>query len=392
MTGSEQTAPLPDDDSYAPQLQVIVGKQDVTSNLIDDVISLRVTLQKDELGGFTMELANHYEVPLSLDPANTKSATRRFRHSDDDRLDVFVPITISMGYQQRMSPVFVGEITMLQPAYPSSGVPTFTITGTDLLNRLRRDKPDEKKSKLFSGLADHEIAERIARRHKLELSTESAKDSLHDKPVNQRDMDDLKFLLYLAKRNDFECTVIIENNEPALYFGKPRDKRGSEPVKQLALTWGESLISFTPKLRVGNQVSKVTVRGWNARKKEPFTYTATLSDIPKTGGSGKTAAELLEDKAGAKEERIVDRVVQSQDEAKRLAIELLTETASEFLTGSGEAMGEPLIRPQTNLELTGLGARYDGVYYVTKTDHVYGAAGYTTSFDVERLRDSRSRQ
>lgn len=384
-----------DDDSYAPQVKVKVAGKDITADVLPDVIDLRVTLQKDELGGFTMQLANHFEVPEAVDPSDRTKDTsgnevilRHFRHSDSKTLDVFEPITLELGYEGRMSPLFVGEITMLQPTYPSSGVPTFTVTGTDMLNRLRRSKPGEKTSKAFHDRADWEIAEQIAKRHKLRFSKQSANKGPKHKQILQRNLDDLRFLLYLAKRNEYECTVIIDEDDkqPALYFGTPRDKRDSGKVEQLRLGWGESLISFTPKMRIGGQVSKVTVRGWDARKKEVIKYTATLKDIPKTGAKGKTAAEILEEKSGAKEERIVDRVVQSEEEAKRLAIQLLTETANDFLTGSGETIGEPKLRPQTNVELVGLGRRFDGVYYVTKTDHIYGASGYLTSFDVERMR------
>ena len=381
-----------DDDSYAPQIQVLVAGMDITRDLLPDVLDLRVTLQKDELGGFTMNLANHFEVPEAADTtyftkeqSEKETVLRKFRHSDSKTLDVFEPITLSIGYEGRMSTLFVGEITMLQPSYPSSGVPTFTVTGTDMLGRLRRNKPGEKTSKAFHDRADWEIAEQIAKRHKLKFSTASANKGPKHKQVMQKNLDDLAFLLYLAKRNEYECTVIIEDKKPALYFGTPRDKRDSGKVDQLRLAWGESLISFTPKMRVGSQVSKVTVRGWDPNKKDVIKYTATLKDIPKNT-KGKLAAEILEKKAGAKEERIVDRVVQSAEEAKRLAIQLLTETANEFLTGSGETIGEPKLRPQTNLELVGLGKRFDGVYYVTKTDHIYGPNGYTTSFDVERMR------
>jgi phage protein D len=385
--GSERTTVAPSDEAYVPQVSIIVDDQNVTANILPDVLELRVTLQKDELGGFTMQLANHFEVPTQGETDDSgKDAGRRFRHSDEKLLDVFKTISIQMGYVGRMSTMFVGEISMLQPSFPSSGMPTFTVTGIDMLNKLRRTRPNGNETKAYHNKADWQIAEQIAKRHDLVLSKDSTRDGERHPQVMQRDQDDLKFILYLAKRNDFECTVIIDNAKPALYFGPPRDKRGPQAVQQIGLAYGESLISFTPKLTVGKLVSKVTVRAWDARKKTAFDYTATLNDIPKTG-SGKTGPDLLEEKGGAKEDRIVDRVVQSQEEAKKLAIQLLTETANQFLTGSGEAMGEPKIRPQTNLEITGLGRRFDGVYYVTKVEHVYSASGYTTSFDVERLRE-----
>lgn len=382
---SERADIVPSDEAYAPQIQVLLDGQDVTDNLMDDVMDLKVTLQRDELGGFSMQLANHREWSLQDNP---RFPDGTYRHSDNDDIDVFMPVTISMGYVGRMKPMFVGEITMMQPAFPSSGLPTFAVTGTDILNRLRRSKPSGDTSKSFENLADWEIAKRVAARHGLQYSSASVTKGDKNKLVSQKDQDDLSFLLYLAKKNDFEACVIIEDKKPKLLFGKPTDKRDGEKVKVYALQYGQSLISFTPKLRVASQVSSVTVRGWNSRLKKKFEYKATSKDLPKTGGKGKTGPERVEKQLTAKEERIVDRPVQSQQEAKNLAIQILTETANQYLTGSGEAMGDPRIVPGVNLQLTGLGTRFNGVYYVTKATHSYGASGYTTAFDVERLTDN----
>ncbi len=381
---SERVDVVPADEAYAPQIQVLLNGQDVTDNLIDDVIDLKITLQRDELGGFSMQLANHFE--WSLD--GPKDTDGKYRHSDDESIDVFMPVTLSMGYVGRLAEMFVGEITMLQPAFPSSGMPTFSVTGTDILQRLRRSKPDGNTSKSFENKADWEIAKIVAQRHGLPYADASVKTGDKNKFLSQKHMDDLTFLLYLAKRNDFEAHVVIENKKPKLFFGVPTDKRDGKKVKQYGLRYGQSLISFTPTLRIASQVSSVTVRGWNSRTKEKFQYKATKKDLPKTGGKGKTGPERVEKQLTAKDDIVVDRPVQSQQEAKNLAIQMLTETANQYLKGSGEAMGDPRILPGVNLELTGLGSRFDGVYYVTKTDHVFGAAGYTTSFDVERLTDN----
>lgn len=375
MTASARRAELPGGiDAYVPQIEIKVAGQEVA---LDDVIELRVTLQKDELGGFSLQLANDFDL-----------VTQAFRHSDLSSLDVFEPVEIRMGYAaaNRMATMFVGEITALSPSFPSSGNLTLTVTGTDLLGRLRRSKPGAAQTKAFTNLRDWEIAQQVARRNKLGWSKDSTTEGPIHPIVTQRDMDDLTFVLWLAKRNDFEVAVVIEDEKEKLYFGKPRDKRGPEAVTEVALTWGEALVAFTPRLTVGRQVSKVTVRGWDPRKKQKIEATASIEDL-KAHGKGRSAAEILESKTGPKEERIVDRAVQSQEEAKALATQLLAETANEFLTGQGEVMGEPAIRPQTIVTLGGLGRRYDGDYYVTKVDHVYGGSGYRTSFEVERMRE-----
>jgi phage protein D len=361
-------------DSYVPQIEVKLDGQEFA---LDDVIELRVTLQKDELGGFSMQLANDFDLK-----------TQQFRHSDFTHLDIFKPVEIRMGYAapNRMAAMFIGEITALSPSFPSSGLPTLTVTGTDLLGRLRRAKPGADQTKTFKGRRDWEIAQQVAQRNHLGWSKASIQEGPLNPVVSQRDMDDLTFVMWLAKRNDFEAAVVIEDGKEKLYFGKPRDKRGSEPAAQIELTWGESLVSFTPRLSIGRQVSKVTVRGWDPRKKQKIEVTASVDDL-KAHGKGDSAARILESKDMPKEERIVDRVVQSEAEAKALALQLLAETANQFLTGSGEAMGEPAIRPQTMVKLGGLGPRYNGAYYVTKADHVYGASGYMTTFDVERMKE-----
>lgn len=393
MTQSTLMELLPGDEVYAPRIEVVIDDQRLSDNILLDVIELKVTLQRDELGGFTMQLANHFEVPEVQDSASPASSPlRRFRNSDDRRFDVFKPISIKMGYADRLVTLFVGEIMMLQPAFPSSGMPTFSVTGTDLLQRLRRSKASGDTRRAFPGLPDWQIAKLIAERHQLAFSRRSNMTGTSTgETVMQRDMDDLQFVLYLAKRNDYECAMILsEQGTPELYFGTSTDKRDGTPVTSIGLTYGESLISFTPRLRVASQVARVTVRGWDARTKQKFEYTATAKDLPPTGGTGTTGPELVEKQVGAKEERIVDRPVQSQAEARTLAIQLLTEIANQFLGGSGEAIGSPDIVPGVNLALSGLGQRYDGDYYVTRTDHVFGASGYTTSFEVERLRETKS--
>jgi len=381
---SERTDIVPADEAYAPQIEVLLDGKDVTDTVLDDVIDLKVTLEKDALGGVTIQLANHSE--WSLD--GQKTTDGKYRHSDNNDIDVLMPIVISMGYVGRLQSMFVGEVTTMQSAFPSAGVPTFTVTGTDRLQRLRRAKPGKDTKKVFENLAHWEIAKLVAARHDLDYGSRSVTDGEKQKHESQKDMDDAAFILHLAHQNDFEASVVIEEGKQKLYFGPATDKRDGEKVTQLGLQYGQSLMSFTPKIGVARQVSSVTVRGWDSRTKKKFVYKATSKDLPNTGGKGKSGPERIEKQLKAKEEVIVDRPVQSQQEAKDLAIEILTEIAYEYLTGSGEAIGDPRIIPGVNLELTGLGQRFNGIYYVTKCDHSYGASGYTTSFEVKRLKDN----
>ena len=81
----------------------------------------------------------------------------------------------------------------------------------------------------------------------------------------------------------------------------------------------------------------------------------------------------------------------SQEEAKKLAISLLAERAYEFITGSGQVIGLPDLRPGDNVFLKNLGKRFSGEYYVKKVEHSLGNNGYTTNFDVRRVYDGETK-
>jgi phage protein D len=85
-----------------------------------------------------------------------------------------------------------------------------------------------------------------------------------------------------------------------------------------------------------------------------------------------------------REEVITTHPVQSEDEARTLALETLERIAKGMLTGSGATVGLPDIRTGTVLDIDGLGSRFSGRYFVTATTHTIGDSGYTTQFECRR--------
>ena len=84
---------------------------------------------------------------------------------------------------------------------------------------------------------------------------------------------------------------------------------------------------------------------------------------------------------------MVDAPVLTEQEAQVLAIALLTRRAYEFITGQGQVIGLPDLRPGDTVELRNLGTRFSGEYYVKKVEHVLGANGYLTNFEVRKMVD-----
>jgi phage protein D len=167
-----------------------------------------------------------------------------------------------------------------------------------------------------------------------------------------------------------------------LYFTNPTDGRDGSVQRIYVFEWGKSLISFSPRLRVGQQVGEVTVRGWDPRTKSPITYTARPSDLLGVGqgGGGSSGPEMAAKRLSNKQDIVVDQPVTSVQEARDLALSRLRERSYEYLTGSGQVIGLPDLRPGDNVELQGLGRRFSGEFYVTKVEHAIGSNGYTTNF------------
>src|SRR6185436_5819044 len=251
---------------------------------------------------------------------------------------------------------------------------------------LRDSKPDEGQAKKYVKMADWEIAQVIAGRHGLQpkVTQEGEKHEL----VVQKNQDDAQFLKERAKRIDFDFYVQTDDQGTEnLYFVKPADGRDASRTKVYVFEWGKSLKSFSPQLTVSRQVSQVTVRGWDSRTKEVFSYTAKPEDLAGGGGKGTSGPQAVQKSLGDKKEVVVDAPVLSQEEAKKLAISLLQERAYDFITGSGQVIGLPDLRPGQLVDLKGLGQRFSGTYYVLKVTHTLGSSGYLTQFEVRRTHD-----
>jgi uncharacterized protein len=205
----------------------------------------------------------------------------------------------------------------------------------------------------------------------------------------QKNQDDAQFIKERATRIDFECFVQTDaaTGKDTLHFVKPTDARTGDTVRVYAFEWGTSLMNFNPQLTLSRQVSKVTVRGWDSRTKQSIVFTADASTLPGAGGGGTNGPQAVQSAVGGKQEVVVDAPVTSQQEAEELAKSLLAERAYEFITGSGQVIGIPDLRPGDNVELLKLGQRFSGEYYVKKVEHTLGGSGYLTRFDVRRVHD-----
>lgn len=370
---------LPQVDYYAPNYRVEIDGAELDPATKGDVLQLKVTMEKNNLTGFSLTLNNWDDRTLS------------FKYSDDDRFYIARNVHIQMGYADRLVSMVKGQIKTLAPSFPQSGSPTLDISGTDLLDRLKNSKPTDNDPLSYPEMQDWEIAQRVAIRHGLGFEA-TREGPTHPLVVQNKDDDYAQFLLDRARRIEFDVYVQTDpaSGDDKLFFVKPTDGRDSRPIRVYEFEWGKTLISFSPKLSSDEQITSVTVRGWNPRTKEPIVATASARDLPSSiggGVSGPAVAAQSAQRSGGKQDFIVDSSVVTSEEAQKLAVSYLTKRAWEFNTGSGQVIGLPDLRPGNNVHLKGLGKRFSGVYQLQKVEHTIGGSGYLTQFDVKRRTD-----
>ena len=364
-------------DYYMPDYQIEVRDHPLDQEARGDVIDLKVTLVKDNIGSFQLTINNWDDKLLA------------FKYSDGDTFQLDNKIHVKLGYVDNMVSVMRGIVTSLTPQFPESGPPTLAVGCQDSLFVLKDKRPGEGAQKTFVDMYDWEIAQVVAQRNGLRFN--ATREGPRHEQVVQRNLTEAQFLIERAKRIDFDCFIAVDpdSGRDTLNFVRRSDGRDGQSGRTYVFEWGKTLISFSPTLALANQVGSVTVRGWDARTRQAITYTATRDDLPglPTGAvSGPEAAAST----AARQDVVVDRPVLSTEEARHLAISLLRERARTFNTGSGQVIGLADLRPGDEVDIRNVGTRFSGTYEVTKVDHSLGSAGFTTRFEVQQASAGES--
>jgi phage protein D len=348
---------------YAPAFAVYIGGEDVQRTLQVAVSQVEVDLALGAAGRFSMSVVDCYSIE--------KHAFISGLGADILGILKFgASVKICMGYGdiRGLSTMLTGTITEVGTTFPESGYPELTVSGYDRAFPLTLGK----NSRNWSERTDSYAVEEIVRFHNLKGEIDTTREV--QPLIEQNQEADLDFIRKLAEHNGFE--FYVEGDK--LRFGKPKGS-GDGVVK---LRWGEGLLSFKPEANLAGQVSEVEVHGWDPATKRPIVGRARAGDELDRDARRDSAAQLLQKGVHSPVLRL-RQPVQSQAQADQLARAALNERATRFLTGEGESIGLPQIRPDTNITLGNLGTAFSRTYYVQQSTHRSDASGYRTRFKVK---------
>jgi phage protein D len=385
-------------DFYVPRFEIVASGSGLDARVLRDVTQVTYNDSISEIDSFDITVANW----------DTDPKQRRFRYVGAEKSvmgatpleRLFNPCAgefeLKLGYGTELMPMTRGSTTTLEPTFPSGAAPTLTVRLLNVLHKLRTKQHRDHwpNQRVASGqMKISKIAQDIGTRkidgERFPLEIRVSKKAIGEEPLldylaqdNQHDID---FLLLEARKIGYVVYVDREKqgnkDKEFLYFGPSDDQHPGVPRTQYELVWGVSLIDFTPKLQTANQVRSVTVKGRNRQTNKAIVEKATLDDV-----DINSDLKPLLTQAGCqpREDTVVNEPMYNEAQAKRRAKALLSDKLKQMVEATGTSVGLPDMRAGQQLLIRGLGARFSGTYFVTKTTHTLNDSGYITKFTARR--------
>ncbi len=341
-----------------PGFKVLVEGSELPIEAALDVIAVEVS---DYVEGASMFM-------LTVNIRDSES--QELKWIDEDLFSEGTAVEVKLGYVDSLQTMIVGEVTSLEPEFNEGEALTMKIHGYDLLHRFRRGR----KTHSFTNMKDSDIASQIASELNLRAQVEDTQ-VVHDY-ILQHNQTDIDFLLERARRIRYEVVV----QDKTLHFRKVANNKS----QVITIEYGFTLRAFYPRLSTMQQVSEVIVQGWNPKTKETIVGRARQGDEVSKMSGKKLGITISEQAFFQTQTFIVDTPIYSEGEALQIARGKFNDMAVEFIIGEGLATGNTDIRAGEVIELTKLGQRFSGLYYVTSSTHTVDQTGYTTKFTVER--------
>jgi hypothetical protein len=157
---------------------------------------------------------------------------------------------------------------------------------------------------------------------------------------------------------------------------------------RMTLTWGESLVSFTPRVSKVGQVAGVAIKF--TLPLIPISFVIVVAwdfDRESLSVTVLPACGLKIASFAGGVMTVIERTANNPADIMNAALvltRLLRQKINNRLTGSGTAIGDPRIRAGAVVRLDGLGPSFSGDYRVMSAVHTIDSSGYRTDFKVRR--------
>ncbi len=364
---------MPSQSLYLSLPKLELGGQLAPPELEKDLLQITVEESLHLPAMFTIVVHNSYL------PTSDKSEYQPWRHEKLFEIGKKVKIgfisstTQDPNFDQEEEGYLIeGEITAIEVHFNSKSEAPIIVRGYDKSHRLHRGRHNRS----FLNNTDSDIVRKIAKEVGIELGQITESGEVHDY-IFQENQTNMNFLRERAARIGFELFV----EDAKINFRKPETK------ELIELKWLKEISSFSTRVTSAEQVSSVEIRSWDYTQKKLVTETAKSEKVITDTGNKKGSDSSNKFNLDKPPKMIVvDKPVSSAKQAEVMAQALCNELGGEFVYADAKAEGNPRIRPGRFVNLTEMGERFSGKYYITETRHIYNQRVYTTEFGVRGLR------
>jgi phage protein D len=277
--------------------------------------------------------------------------------------------------------LIVGEVTALEAEFDTTGSRT-VVRGFDRSHRLFRGRS----TKTWEQATASDVASEVAKSVGLEIGTVDATDEV--KPfISQGNVTHWQLLKALASEVGYEVGVFdgkFDFRKPAESSAGP-EKGDLSSEEDRKLVCGHNLLRFRAMVTSGDQVTRVTVRGWDMMQKDKLVHTVPAET---TAATLSVAPMELAAVFGDPEHVGVDVPYVTQAEVETAAYALADRIAGGFAEFEGVARGNTALRAGALVSVGLVGEPFDGSYTLTSTRHSYTPQdGYVVMFTVSGRQD-----
>jgi phage protein D len=313
------------------------------------------------------EVGRHARCTVLLQ--NWDPDQRVVRHSDDGPLRPGTAITVALGHHSDLTEVFDGVVTGLTTHFPAAGRPTLQVEARSRSVLLEHPP----RSRQLTDVSDADLAAAVAADYGL---TAKADDGVTRPAVVSDRTSDWAFLKARAERLGWVLyargTDLVMRAPAAAQ--DPVELEYTRDIVELQLTED---ITYAVDSAVGVSWDTGTLEAVDA---EQAAAAAGLDhgdrdDHAAAVGAADWSLRTARDETDAES---------AADAADARAVGRQRDAALAHLYGRGVVGGDPRVRCDSWLTVTGVGSRMSGPHYVTAARHRLTPGSYLTEFQVGR--------
>lgn len=276
----------------------------------------------------------------------------------------FVPgteIEIKAGYHSKDATIFKG-IVVKQRVKASPGIGS-------TLEVICRDKAIKatvaRKSAYFQNTTDSDAIKKALGSYGLTVSVDSTTPQL--KEIIQNYATDWDFALTRAEVNGL--VAVVDDGKVSI---KKPELSGSA---SLGVSYGQEILDLDSELDSTTQLPSVTCNAWDMSSQAMVNSASSEPSVNKQGNiTGSTLADVL----GLSEYNLQSTGAVAQDSLKAWADGRLLKSRLSRLVGSVSFQGNATVKPDTLLNIDGVGDRFDGDAYISAAEHTIESGNWVT--------------